>query len=89
MKTSITQKEIANRLGVSIATVSRALNDQPGVGPEIRAKILEIAREMDYRPNLSARSLVTSITQTVAFVIHKTNHAIIEDPFYPIIIAGA
>ena len=37
---SITQKELAERLGVSIATVSRALNDQPGVSPEVRDRVL-------------------------------------------------
>jgi LacI family transcriptional regulator len=86
---TITQKEIAERLGVSIATVSRALNDQPGVSPEVRAKILNIANEMGYSPDNRARSLVTSLTHTVAFVVHKAKHAAAEDPFYPIIMGGA
>jgi len=86
---SITQREIAERLDVSVATVSRALNDQPGVSPEVRAKILSVARDLDYSPDIPARSLATSVTETVAFVVHEANHAAIEDPFYPIIMAGA
>jgi DNA-binding LacI/PurR family transcriptional regulator len=85
----VTQKEIAERLGVSIATVSRTLNDQPGVSPEVRARILSAASDMGYVPAIPARSLATSITQTVAFVVHKANQIGAEDPFYPIIMAGA
>jgi len=86
---SVTQKEIAERMGVSIATVSRALNDQPGISPAVRAQVLDVARDMGYSPNVPARSLVTAITQTVAFVVHKASHAAADDPFYPVIMAGA
>ncbi|MCX7856112.1 MAG: LacI family transcriptional regulator [Anaerolineae bacterium] len=88
MNPPVTQREIARKLGLSIATVSRALNDQPGVSPEIRAQVLEAARELGYFPHLPARSLVTATTHTVAFVFHS-EHAASEDPFYPIIMAGA
>jgi DNA-binding LacI/PurR family transcriptional regulator len=89
MKAPVTQREIAERLGVSVATVSRALNDQPGVSPEVRARILDAAREMGYRPHVPARSLATSTTQTVAFAVHKAGQAVNDDPFYPIIMTGA
>jgi len=89
MRASVTQREIARRLGVSVATVSRALNDQPGVSAEVRARVLEMAREMGYRPNVPARSLATATTQTAAFVVHKAGHAVNDDPFYPIIMTGA
>jgi LacI family transcriptional regulator len=85
----ITQKEIADRLGVSIATVSRTLNDLPGVSPQVRARVLNTAKEMGYSPDIRARSLVTSVTHTVAFVVHMANHTDNEDPFYPVIMAGA
>lgn len=86
---SIRQKEIARRLDVSIATVSRALNDQPGVSPEVRERILQAAKEMGYSPDMRARSLATSVTHTVAFVVHSGEHSPAQDPFYPIIMAGA
>ena len=88
-KANVTQKEIAEKLGVSVATVSRALNDQPGVSPGVRARVLEVVQEMGYLPNPSARTLATAATQTVAFVMHQTGQAINDDPFYPLIMAGA
>lgn len=84
----VTQKEIAQRAGVSTATVSRALNDQTGVNPRMRARILSIAAELGYTRNATAASLATSVTQTVAFVV-RTRHAGADDPFYPLIMAGA
>src|SRR6266542_888903 len=89
MRAMSTQKKIAQKLGVSTATVSRTLNDLPGVSDDMRAQILKAANELEYSPNLPARSLVTSVTQTVAFVVHETNHVASVDPFYPVIMAGA
>ena len=46
---------IAQSLGVSIATVSRALNDQPGVGTDTRQRILEMSEQLNYAPHSAAR----------------------------------
>jgi LacI family transcriptional regulator len=53
----IGMKHIARELGVSIGTVERALNDKYGVSPSTKARVLEAARTLGYRPNLAARSL--------------------------------
>jgi len=50
-------REIAQTLGVSIGTVDRALHDRPGINSKTRTKILELADELGYRPNLAARFL--------------------------------
>ena len=50
-------RDIAERLGVSIGTVDRALNGRPEINALTRARVLEAAREMGYRPNLAARFL--------------------------------
>ena len=55
MRTTI--KQIAAELGVSAKTVSKALNDRGEVGEELRQKIIETAKMMDYRPNRSAAAL--------------------------------
>lgn len=60
--------EIAERVGVSPASVSRALNNVPGVSPEKRRQILAVAAEFDYHPNAIARSLQGQRTNTVAYV---------------------
>lgn len=83
-----TIRDLAKRLGVSVATVSRALNDKPGVSPEMRQKVLELAKELQYRPNLAARNLSTSRTYTVLFIVHRRQFPAAVDPFYPYIMHG-
>ncbi|MDF2661634.1 MAG: hypothetical protein K0Q94_4425 [Paenibacillus sp.] len=53
----VTIKDIARMAGVSHPTVSRALNDDPGVNEETRRRILQIAEELNYVPNLAAKRL--------------------------------
>ena len=62
---------IAKELNISIASVSRALNDRPGVGEGLRARILEKAHDMNYAPNATARGLATSKTFALGFFIHE------------------
>ncbi len=50
-------RDIAEALGISIGTVDRALNDRPGVNRMTRARVLQMAATMGYRPNLAARFL--------------------------------
>lgn len=65
----LTIKDIARLCGVSIGTVDRALNGRAGVNPETKTKILRLADEYGYRPDLRARSLVTGKTKTVGVVV--------------------
>ncbi|MFI2299733.1 LacI family DNA-binding transcriptional regulator [Actinacidiphila glaucinigra] len=62
-------KDVASRAGVSVATVSRVLNDHPAVRPDTRARVLEAVAELGYRPNAVARSLRTDQTRTLGLVI--------------------
>ena len=52
--------DLAEAAGVSIATVSRALNDHYAVSEETKTRILKLAEEMDYRPNARARSFAAA-----------------------------
>jgi len=75
--------QIARELHVSNATVSRALNDRPGVGSELREKVLAKARELNYSPSFTARGLATSQTFTLGyFVREKPDLPPQKDPFY-------
>ncbi len=60
---------MANATGVSIKTVSRAIHGQSEVSEATRERILQVANELGYYPNLAARSLRTSKTYTVGYVI--------------------
>ncbi|PPH13191.1 MULTISPECIES: LacI family DNA-binding transcriptional regulator [unclassified Rathayibacter] len=57
--------DVARAAGVSHQTVSRVLNDHPSLRAETKKRVLEVMAELDYRPNLAARALVTSRTRTV------------------------
>lgn len=84
-----TLAEIAHHLGLSEATVSRALNGRPGVSAATRQRVLTVAREMNYLPNLAARSLATDRTYTIAFLTIRRPLPLSADPFYLHIMRGA
>ncbi|MGK3142371.1 LacI family DNA-binding transcriptional regulator [Pantoea sp. C2G6] len=67
-----TIQEVAERAGVSKATVSRVLSGNGYVGQEKRERVLRAIAETGYRPNLLARNLATRSTQTIGLVITNT-----------------
>ena len=62
---AVTIKDIAKRANVSHTTVSRALNDSCYIKSQTKKQILEIAKEMNYVPNINAKSLVTKKSNTI------------------------
>ena len=64
----VSMKDIAQRCGVSVATVSKALNDQPDIGPETRARIRQTAEEMGYVTNSAARALKANRTYNIGIL---------------------
>jgi LacI family transcriptional regulator len=79
----VTIKDIAKEIGVSYATVSRALNDHPDVNDDTKKKVLRISKEMGYKPNDIARGLVRQETNTIGLLIPD-----ITNPFYPQVARG-
>jgi LacI family transcriptional regulator len=69
----VTIYDIADRLNISIATVSRALKDDPVVSKKTRKKIFELAEEMGYRSNHFARNLRKQHTNTIGLIVHELN----------------
>lgn len=65
-KPSVTLHDLAKALGTSIGTVHRALHDHSGVSPITKAKVLQKARSMGYRPNLAARYLSSKKTLRIS-----------------------
>lgn len=80
--------DVARTAGVSKGLVSFALNDKPGVSPETRKRILQVAGDLGWRPSLSARSLSTSTSFALGLVIRRKAEVISADPFFPAFIAG-
>jgi LacI family transcriptional regulator len=64
-----TIKDVARKANVSVATVSRVLNDQPGFSSETREKVLRVIEEIGYHPNALARGLVGKSTKTIGVLI--------------------
>ena len=62
-------KDVAAEAGVSVATVSRVLNDHPSVSADARTRVLAAVEALGYRPNAVARSLRTDQTHTLGLVI--------------------
>ena len=71
---STRMKDIARDLGVSVITISKVLRNHPDVGDETRERVLARVKELDYRPNLAARSLVTGRTYLVGLVVPDLLH---------------
>lgn len=72
-------KDIANELGLSVVTVSKVLRDHPDIGADTRKRVLNRMRELNYQPNLAARSLVTGRTWTLGLVVPALVHPFFAD----------
>jgi len=75
----VTIKDIAKAAGVSITTVSRALNGYSDVSEETRRKIFRIAETMGYTPNMAARSLIVKRTKTLGLLISGITRTSVKD----------
>lgn len=62
-------KDVAKKAGVSITTVSRALNNYNDVSPITKERILEVCRELKYTPNSSARNLAMKQTKVIGLIL--------------------
>ncbi|MEL6503321.1 MAG: LacI family DNA-binding transcriptional regulator [Pseudomonadota bacterium] len=71
-----TVRDIARETGLSVATVSRAMNDLGNVSPKTRDRVLAAARQLNYVPNPAARALSTKRTRTIAAIIPTIEHSI-------------
>ncbi len=79
----MTRKDVAKRAGVSEATVSHVVNNSKYVSEELALRVRKAIAELDYRPNIIARSLMTKTTKHVAIVVSD-----IKNPYYAEITEG-
>lgn len=76
--------DIAKALNISKSTVSRALQGHEDIKKQTREAVLKMARELDYQPNLVAKSLVKSKTNTIGIIVPEFMNS-----FFPTVIIGA
>jgi LacI family transcriptional regulator len=67
-------KDIADDLGLSVVTVSKVLRDHPDIPEQTRKRVLKRVKELDYQPNVLARSLVTGRSYLVGLVVPDLLH---------------
>ena len=75
--------DVAERAGVSKSTVSRVINQPDTVKEALRLRVQQAIKELDYRPNLSARSLVSNRTNYISLIIPD-----ITNPYFPSLTRG-
>jgi LacI family transcriptional regulator len=84
-----TIQQLAAKSGVSVATVSRALNGSPEVSDATRERILELAREFDYTPSAAARTLVSRRSHVVGVILDTgPGHPDLLHPFFQEVLVG-
>ena len=71
---SITIKDIARELQISVSTVSRALQNHPDISDRTKEQVRDCARRLNYKPNIMASNLRTSKNTTIGVVIPELNH---------------
>jgi len=76
-------KDIAQDLDLSVVTISKVLRNHPDIGEQTRKRVLKRMRELNYQPNIAARSLITGRTWTIGLVVPDLLH-----PFFAQIAKG-
>ncbi len=79
----VVAKRLANDLGVSISTISRAFSPNAVIAPETRERVLKHAAEIGYKPNPYAQSLITRRSKIAGIIVSD-----IANPFYPEVLTG-
>ena len=80
----VTLAHVAEEAGVSVMTVSRVVNDRPGVGPITRARVRRAIAALGYRPNIVARGLKAHRSRTIGLIVPD-----VTNPYFPSIVRGA
>ncbi|MDX3001165.1 LacI family DNA-binding transcriptional regulator [Kribbella solani] len=84
----VTIKEIARRCGVSPGAVSYALNNRPGVSEATRARVLQVAAELEWVPNRAARQLSAARSETLGLVLARSAQTLVEEPYFMGFVGG-
>jgi LacI family transcriptional regulator len=73
---------------VSPGTVSKVLNEAPGVGTETRRRVIDLVRQLDYQPDATARSLVVRRTGSIGVIIPHTGGYSMASAYWPVLLTA-
>jgi DNA-binding LacI/PurR family transcriptional regulator len=82
---AVTIRDVARRAGVAVGTVSRVVNNQPDVNPELRHRVERALKEMNYRPNARAQILARNASPVVSFILSNRDFL---HPFHSRVLQG-
>lgn len=81
MSDQLTIKDIAKYCGVGVSTVSRAINNDPGISPKTKERVLKVVKEFHYVPNNSARNLKMTESNTIALIVRGIDNIFFQSMF--------
>ena len=84
----LTLEDIARHCGFSRSTVSRVINGDARVREQTREQVLGVIEQLNYRPNLAARSLAAGNARIIGVLIPISVKVIFSDPFFPTYLQG-
>src|SRR5215469_9586263 len=82
---AVTIKDVANRAGVAVGTVSRVVNNQPDVNPKLRERVQRALKELNYRPNARAQSFARNSSPVGSFILSNRDFL---HPFHSRVLQG-
>lgn len=84
----VTSADVARLAGVSVSAVSLAFNDKPGISDATRRRILDVARDLNWRPHRAARALKVVTSDAVGLVVARPARTLGVEPFFAHIMSG-
>lgn len=78
----VTMQMVANRLGISKSTVSKAISNYGGISEKTRKKVLDAMKEMDFHPNSMARNLANDVSKNIGLILPNGNDDFFISPFF-------
>lgn len=85
---TLTIKDIAALANVSKGTVSKALNDSPGIREDTKARILRIVKDLNYQPNAAAQGLASQRTDNIGVIIPHTGDYSMSSTYWPLLLTA-
>ncbi|MBD3949339.1 LacI family DNA-binding transcriptional regulator [Tuanshanicoccus lijuaniae] len=84
----VTIKDVAKKAGVAPSTVTRVIQNSDSISEQTKAVVRNVMQEMNYFPNLNARSLASKKSSTLGLILPNATDAFYQNPFFPTVLRG-